>query len=124
MSVEFEILQPASCEGCGLCCENNGSPVLLYASRPDHDGPHPFRPADLPEDLIREIDDHFAGLSRGQEPPGPCLWYDPERRCCKHYRWRPQVCRDYELGGEACLSERRPHLKKSRSPKSPAKEHT
>ena len=28
------ILSPDSCEGCGLCCEGIGSPVLLYSSRP------------------------------------------------------------------------------------------
>jgi Fe-S-cluster containining protein len=28
-------------------------------------------------------------------------------RRCRHYEWRPQVCRDYELGGDACLARRR-----------------
>ena len=43
-----------------------GSPVALYTSRPGFDG-HPFRPPGLPAELIREIDDHFGGLYRGQD---------------------------------------------------------
>ena len=55
------VLPPDSCEGCGLCCEGIGSPVVLYASRPGFDGIHPFRPVDLPIALIEEIDLHFSG---------------------------------------------------------------
>ena len=101
------LLQPASCDGCGLCCEGIGSPVLLYASRPGFGEPHPFRPAELPQELIEEIDFHFSGLTRGQEPLARCLWFDPLTRQCQHYEYRPQVCIDYELGGRACLSRRR-----------------
>jgi Fe-S-cluster containining protein len=104
---QLSILEPETCDGCGLCCEGIGSPVALYVSRSSWSGAHPFRPADLPEELIREIDDHFGGLFRGQEPQERCLWFDPMARRCRHYEWRPQVCRDYELGGDACLSRRR-----------------
>jgi Fe-S-cluster containining protein len=105
---QLRILQPESCEGCGLCCEGIGSPVLLYQSRPGESGPHPFRPPGFPPELIDEIDEHFLGLSRGEEPQEQCLWYDSRTRRCKQYGWRPQVCRDYELGGPACLNLRRP----------------
>jgi Fe-S-cluster containining protein len=109
MDVELPVLGPASCDGCGLCCQGIGSPVLLYATRPGWRERHPYRPADLPAELAREIDEHFAGLTRGQEPQEQCLWYDAEQRRCRHYEFRPQVCRDYELGGRACLSLRRQH---------------
>jgi Fe-S-cluster containining protein len=102
------VLQPASCEGCGLCCEGIGSPVALYQSRPAWADHHPFRPEGLPLHLIEEIDIHFAGAFRGQEPQELCFWYDPEARRCRHYEWRPQVCRDYELGGPECMHLRRP----------------
>jgi Fe-S-cluster containining protein len=98
---------PTTCDGCGLCCEGIGSPVLLYQSLPDSAGPHPHRPEGLPEDLIEEIDQHFLGLARGQEPGDACLWYDTERKQCRHYEWRPRICRDFELGGEACRMLRR-----------------
>lgn len=104
--VELEVLSPDSCEGCGLCCEGIGSPVLLYKSLDDPTRAHPHRPDGLPEELIREIDEAFGGLFRGHEPRAKCLWFDAERRQCKHHEWRPQVCRDYEVGGQACLAER------------------
>lgn len=105
--LQFERLVPESCEGCGLCCEGIGSPVLLYQSRPAWEATHPYRPEGIPAHLIEEIDSHFQGLFRGQEPQDACLWYDQESRSCKHYEWRPEVCRDYELAGDACLEERR-----------------
>ena len=111
MAVLLESLEPSSCDGCGLCCEGIGSPVLLYASRPQFEASHPFRPPGLPDYLIREIDERFCGLVRGEEPQERCLWFDVQTRRCRHYEWRPQVCRDYELGGDACLIARKPHLK-------------
>lgn len=109
-AIQFQILQPESCEGCGLCCEGIGSPVLLYASGQQTVEPHPFRPPGLPRELIDKIDAHFLGLARGQEPQERCLWFNPETHRCNHYEWRPQVCRDYELGGRACLALRRPFV--------------
>lgn len=108
--VRLDVLNPNDCEGCGLCCEGIGSPVLLYATTRHDIQPHPFRPPGLPEELVREIDERFAGLNRGEEPQGRCLWFDPAARRCRHYEWRPQICRDYELGGRACLERRRPFV--------------
>ena len=105
-TVRLDVLQPANCEACGLCCEGNGSPVTLYVSRSEWRFQHPFRPVGLPAELIREIDENFGGLFRGQESQERCLWFDVEARRCRHYEWRPQVCRDYELGGFACLAAR------------------
>lgn len=101
------ILAPTSCDGCGVCCLGIGSPVVLYASRPDYCDPHPFRPANLPQELADEINAHFSGLLRGQEPQDCCLWFDPVTRKCKHHEYRPQVCRDYEIASRECLRERK-----------------
>lgn len=105
----FPILGPTSCDDCGYCCLGIGSPVVIYARRPGFDGPHPYRPADLPPELAAEIDEHFSGLVRGQEPQETCLWHDPVTRRCKHHEFRPQVCRDYEIGARACLTVRKQH---------------
>lgn len=99
-------LVPESCEGCGRCCEGIGSPVMLYRSDSRSHGKHPYRPENLPLSLIEEIDEHFGGLLRGQEPQQQCLWFDEVSRRCRHYQWRPQICRDYELAGSACLIAR------------------
>jgi len=109
MSVSLPVLGPTSCDGCGLCCQGIGSPIVIYAMRPEYRDHHPFRPADLPAELAAEIDEHFSGLTRGQEPLEQCLWYDAVTQRCRHYEFRPQVCRDYELGGRACLELRREH---------------
>jgi Fe-S-cluster containining protein len=108
--VRLTILEPQTCDDCGLCCEGIGSPVVLYVSQLESSAPHPHRPLGLPGDLIREIDEHFLGLLRGKEPQERCLWFDVQARRCRHYDWRPQVCRDYQLGGEACLALRRERL--------------
>ena len=104
------VLPPSSCDGCGLCCVGIGSPVLLYASRPGFGEPHPYRPVGLPQDLVEEIDSHFSGLTRGQEPQGQCLWFDAASRQCEHYELRPQICREYELAGPSCLIRRQEAL--------------
>lgn len=115
MPVQLNVLHPESCDDCGLCCEGIGSPVLVYASRPAFAEHHPFRPLGLPKTLIQEIDEHFAGLARGEEPQEQCLWFDATARRCKHYDWRPQICREYKLGGTACLLRRREHAKAAAS---------
>jgi Fe-S-cluster containining protein len=101
------ILPPTTCDNCGVCCFGIGSPVVLYASQSHYTNSHPFRPADLPQELIDEINFHFSGLSRGQEPQDCCLWFDPVTRLCKHHQYRPQVCRDYEIASRECLRERK-----------------
>ena len=98
-------LSPKSCYSCGLCCEGIGSPVLEYATR--YTGYVPPRPAGMTPELIEEIEFHFSGLCRGQEPLERCLWFDPVARGCRHYDLRPQICRDYELGGTSCLLSRK-----------------
>lgn len=107
--IPFDVHQGRSCEGCGHCCEGIGSPVVLYATRPGWEDRHPYRPPHLPQQLIDEIDFHFSGLTRGQEPQDHCLWHDPVTRTCRHYELRPQVCRDYELASRACLAIRKAH---------------
>ena len=97
---------PPDCTGCGACCERNGSPPLLLNSALGTSEAHPYRFPGMPAALIAEIDDHFLGLHRGQEPPGPCVWYDAARQRCRHYEWRPQICRDFEIGSPSCLSDR------------------
>jgi uncharacterized protein len=105
--LSLNVLSPESCAGCGFCCEGIGSPVLIYASRPGLPRQHPFRPHELPQHLIDEIDSHFSGLTRGQEPQSRCLWFDDVLRTCRHYEFRPPLCREYERGGHACLNRRR-----------------
>jgi len=65
----------------------------------------------LPEALRREyltwIESPRIDLldSRGQED-SPCIWLNQGTGQCRHYASRPQVCRDFEVGSEACLAFR------------------
>ena len=33
----------------------------------------------------------------------PCVWLDRATGKCRHYRYRPSVCRELKVGSEACL---------------------
>lgn len=45
-------------------------------------------------------------LAGDYDPDGDCIWLDPNTRRCRWYEHRPQICRDYEMGGASCLAER------------------
>jgi Fe-S-cluster containining protein len=47
---------------------------------------------------------------RSSPPRGPCFWLDLAARRCRHYEHRPDVCRDFKLGGDGCLWSRKEHL--------------
>jgi Fe-S-cluster containining protein len=88
------------CRGCGACCMTQGSP-------PGYAYP-PFRPDDLPAELVAELDAYYAECERTGDwrDEQPCFWLDLETRRCKHYRYRPDICQDFEVGSEACLEWR------------------
>ena len=92
-----------SCENCGLCCMHMRTPPFLGPTDPEFMA--------LPEALRREyltwIESPRIDLldSRGQED-SPCIWLNQGTGRCRHYASRPQVCRDFEAGSEACLAFR------------------
>lgn len=55
----------------------------------------------LPRSLLAKLppDDDAPGC-------GPCSWLGPDK-ACQHYTHRPEVCRQFEMGGEDCLEIRR-----------------
>ena len=40
------------------------------------------------------------------ELDGPCVWQDASTGLCQHHEHRPQVCRDFDVGGQGCLDWR------------------
>lgn len=88
---------PQTCDDCGVCCLEIGSPPFLG-----------FELESLPQDLRIEV---FKQESLGdREGSGqPCYWYDQVTRKCKHYEHRPMICRDFEIGSEFCLAYREKH---------------
>lgn len=61
----------------------------------------------------RELQDQVLGQMRSYLPPtrgkldGPCIWLGDTTRLCSHHQHRPQVCRDFRVGGEGCLDWRK-----------------
>ncbi len=75
------------------------------------DDPHWRRlPASLQQQINAHID-QLVDIDLGE----PCIWLDLETRQCRHYDYRPQMCRDFEIGNPHCLRLResqgidRPH---------------
>jgi uncharacterized protein len=108
-----------SCQGCGKCCQTQGSPPdLLW----DYETPGVLRAAkaarlplsgwplsewgrSLPPEALAAL---LAYHERGVYVDGPCVWYDTASGRCRWYEWRPEACREMEVGGEDCLAWRGP----------------
>lgn len=69
----------------------------------------------LPEALRKEIEFHQEEERRTGatcfERGLPCIWYVLETKRCRHYDYRPDICREIPVGGRSCLfwRERRLH---------------
>jgi Fe-S-cluster containining protein len=83
-----------SCEGCGVCCTEVPVPPFLD----DID----FIPAELQREVIeaQKVEAELTAQRR------PCIWHDPKTMKCIHHDHRPNICREFEIGGELCLEIR------------------
>ena len=88
-----------SCDHCAWCCKEQIEPPYL-----------PTELDVLPRELRRQIDQHRPDLS-AKDPPG-CYWLGADGKCL-HYDQRPLVCREFEMGGEDCLTLRAKYLPKT-----------
>ena len=80
-----------SCTTCqARCCR---SEVLLISD------------TGVPERFIAE--DQWGGLSMARLDDGWCAALDRDTMLCRIYAQRPDICRDFALGGYDCLIERR-----------------
>ena len=87
-----------SCDGCGACCREQCSPPFIMTD-PEFES--------LP-DTIKQS--YFAGLDELEASDWrdavPCFWYDEQTRRCRHYEYRPEICREFDVGAESCLAWR------------------
>jgi len=73
--------------------------------------PGPFaedveRVKQLPDHLVDGLLAYGRDLKRWQGEQ-PCLWYDRQRKRCKHYEHRPGICREaLQPGDESCRAWR------------------
>ncbi len=95
----------ASCEGCGACCQHMGYPSYIRATE-CHAAEASWlnMPADLKMELLRFMASYDEPTTGALD--GVCFWYDAANECCKHHEHRPNVCRDFEVGGTDCLAWR------------------
>lgn len=99
-----------SCEGCGACCREQCSPpgyVMMLAhgtgGYPDPEDIERFK--NLPEEVMATIVEHLEKLrsgERGRNGDTPCIWFDKQKRQCRHYEHRPNICRGLEVGSDGC----------------------
>jgi Fe-S-cluster containining protein len=105
--MNLPVLNPVlNCDDCGACCRYMGAvPInLLDRSKEGYGGPMPGNKP-LPEWLEAELWAVHESIVRGGPSMNdqPCIWYDTETRRCRHYEFRPEVCSEFEVGGEDCL---------------------
>jgi Fe-S-cluster containining protein len=93
------------CRGCGACCLHVGWPPFVHygGGSGEWERLKRVRP-ELAEEIDRVIEE--ASIY-GEE--GPCIWFDPASRRCRHYELRPKACRDFEPGEEDCRRFRAEH---------------
>lgn len=114
-------LPVVDCNGCGVCCLHMGYPAfnltveqLFDVGKVDLAELNSVAQADLGRwrEMSRELQDGLLEQMRDYRPPtnseldGPCSWLDPATRLCSHHEHRPQVCRDFRVGGAGCLQWR------------------
>ena len=88
---------------CGACCTEQAA-LPIHLANPNATlrlpGVKPL-PKKLRLELLALAEKY---LREGFPPDGsPCIWFDQESRLCKHYEFRPELCRDEVLpGDESC----------------------
>jgi Fe-S-cluster containining protein len=75
------------CAGCGRCCYQ----VVGLVDGVDV----------VPEAMIVEHDGQRCMEQRGD---GACVALDPVSKLCTIYAQRPNVCREFDRGGELCVN--------------------
>jgi uncharacterized protein len=56
----------------------------------------------VPRELIEQILPTWE--VRLHLPESPCLWFDPATARCRHYRFRPDACREFEINSPSCVA--------------------
>lgn len=104
----------ASCSGCGACCRQMGSPPMYLIAHASGDPAHWLDEdeqrwyATMPPEALQAIEVYSEWVDSDDfRDAQPCCWLNQETGACRWYEHRPWICRDFEIGGEACREHRR-----------------
>lgn len=92
MTIELVTLPDTevSCLNCPACCCRLEVMLITETGVPDN---------------FIEVDE-WGGRRMARLDDGWCAALDRDTLSCMIYEQRPQICRDFEMGGDGCLSER------------------
>ena len=92
-----EVNNHEACEGCGACCHH----MMIPPFDEEFD-----RDRVTPEHLVEEINHYWDNTPNDELIGRPCLWFDEEKKRCKHYEHRPAICREFVPGCDVCNDDR------------------
>lgn len=87
-------LNVINCDNCGKCCQHIGFPPFMY---------HEI--LNLPADLKLQILPLYDDRQKLEMSRDKCVWLREDNKCA-NYEHRPKVCKDFEVGEDACLKFR------------------
>ena len=100
MPSRISLPQVTDCHDCGACCTEQGAlPITWFVGRMQFGNPQ-----SLPPELKAELEQQLRHFIATEFPPdgSHCVWYDTDKRQCKHHEFRPELCREFEVGGKSC----------------------
>src|SRR5436190_2135207 len=99
------IPQAVTCDGCSDCCQHVGSPPFLLdcidgvIQRLDADASR----TDYESLMAAPAEAQAAYVEHRLSSDGPCVGLDSISRRCRYYEFRPDICRNFEVGGRWCV---------------------
>ena len=112
-----------NCDDCGACCMHMGTPPFMGHFWQEGREPERWAASMYGPDGDPSIDDDdwqrlhaapteafevYRATLHGPSSDGmPCCWFDQQTKRCRFHEFRPEICRQFEVGSEACLSHRR-----------------
>lgn len=104
-----------NCDNCGACCRHMRTPPHIVYGNPDGSWGNYGGSASAdyhwlttaPAEAQKARLDRIKASYQDIPDESPCAWLDLKTMRCKWHEHRPSVCRDFEVGGEACVATRK-----------------
>ena len=94
------------CDDCGVCCCLVGWPPFSSQELNELNQDMRDELHELVKRALPQFADYIINWTRSRIKQylhnTPCVWLNNDCRC-SHYKDRPKVCREFVVGGKACL---------------------